>query len=310
MPFLNNNKFKEIRNEANNGNEKALKVLQALRQGNQEDLDRLVQEYYAIAIKSPILENKTIEKPVLEKEPMVIENKEIENEDKEIEKAERIEENEKIEEIEEKLDQVQEQEPQQDNVEVEDLTDVLDKETEGLFDENEIEAMDFAKYLGNKRRDLARINKTSDYFKAFNPGSRANYIASKKEAYKNKFGDAFHDINSLYNDYDKSIDAYTQSVNDMLDDEQEMNVSVMGNAYNEIIDNNGIMHCFGRYWDEEDTQHIVEDLKPLVEKYGKKNVIAALNVLKTDNNNFRDYKVGQINEEIERYNKFLDKILK
>ena len=52
------------------------------------------------------------------------------------------------------------------------------------------------------------------------------------------------------------------------------------------------------------------DLKQLVVKYGKKNVLAALNVLKTDNNNYRDYRIGQINEEVERYNKSLDKILK
>ena len=48
MPFLNNAKFKEIRTAAGNGDEKAKMVLQALRQGGQEDVDRLVQEYYSI----------------------------------------------------------------------------------------------------------------------------------------------------------------------------------------------------------------------------------------------------------------------
>ena len=80
--------------------------------------------------------------------------------------------------------------------------------------------------------------------------------------------------------------------------------------YNDIMDNNGIMHSFGRHWDDVDTAHVIDDLKILVEKYGKKNVLAALNVLKTDNGNFRDYRLGQINEEVERYNKSLDKIFK
>ena len=96
----------------------------------------------------------------------------------------------------------------------------------------------------------------------------------------------------------------------MLDDSVEIDVNTMGNAYDEIMDNNGIMHSFGRHWDEVDTGHVIDDLKHLVAKYGKKNVLAALNVLKTDNSNFRDYRLGQINEEVERYNKSLDKILK
>jgi len=283
MPFLNNAKFKELRTAAGDGNEKAQMVLQALRQGKQEDVDRLVQDYYSV----PQVETT----PVVEEQNIVSE-----------EVSTPVEEN--VQPVEENAN-IADSVPQ-----IEDLTDVLDKETDGLFDENEIEQIDFAKFLGNKRRDGIRAKKNAEYFNAFNPESRANYIEKKKNDYKSKFGDSLHDIDRQFTDYDKSIDRYTQGVGDMLDDEVEMNVDVMGNAYDEIMDNNGIMHSFGRFWDDVDTGHVIEDLKALVAKYGKKNVLAALNVLKKDNSNYRDYRLGQINEEVERYNKSLDKILK
>ncbi len=286
MPFLNNAKFKEIRTAAGNGDEKAKMVLQALRQGGQEDVDRLVQEYYSIPTQD--MNDVPIQ---TEMESAPLENN-----------------------IESNATTVQagEVEPGSEGTvpAVEDLTDVLDKETEGLFDENEIEPMDFSKFLNNKRRDGLRAKKNSDYFKAFNHDSVSNYVNAKKENYKSKFADSLHDIEKQFDDYDKSIDRYTQGVNDLLDDGVEIDTNVAGDAYNEIMDNNGIMHSFGRHWDDDDTNHVIEDLKKLVAQYGKKNVIAALNVLKTDNGNFRDYKLGQINEEVERYNKSLDKLLK
>lgn len=276
MPFLNNSKFKEIRQAASNGDEKALMVLQALRQGSQEDLDRLVGNYYNIPNEEPVPE--PIEEPVEDSNVMPTPQVDIEE--------------------------------QNSIPEIEDLTGILDTETDGLFDENEIEPMNFSNYLSNKRRDLNRARKNSDYFKAFNPEGRENYIVKKKNDYKLKFGDSIHDIDRQFKDYNTSIDKYSQGVNDMLDDDVEMSVDTMGKAYDDITENNGIMHSFGRYWDDDDTNHIIEDLSVLVKKYGKKNVISALNILKTDNENYRDYRLGQINEEVERYNKSLDKILK
>jgi len=287
MPFLNNTKFKEIRTAANDGNEKAKMVLQALRQGKQEDVDRLVEDYYAIP-------QQDMEEVSVQTE---LENNPMENTSESVETPIQVEE------------PAQEEEFTSEPV-IEDLTDVLDKETDGLFDENEIESMDFSKFLGNKRRDGIRAKKNADYFKAFNKDSVANYVNAKKDNYKKKFGDSLHDIDRQFNDYDKSIDVYSQGINDMLDDNVEVDMDVMGNVYNDIMDNNGIMHSFGRHWDDTDTSHVIEDLKELVAKYGKKNVLAALNVLKTDNSNFRDYRLGQINEEVERYNKSLDKIFK
>lgn len=276
MPFLNNMKFKEFREAAANGNEKAKMILQALRQGKQEDVDRLVQGYYEVLVEEPQIVEESQSQEVIEETPQV---------ENEMEPATSI--------------------PQ-----VEDLTDVLDTETDGLFDENEIKGVDFSEFLSNKRRDGNRAKKNADYFKAFNPDGRASYVEKKKNDYRLKFGGSLHDIDRQFKDYDASIDKYTQGVNDMLDDTVDINMDYMNSAYNDITDNNGVMHSFGRHWDDEDTNHVIEDLKGLCAKYGKKNVLSALNVLKTDNSNFRDYRLGQINEEVERYNKSLDKILK
>lgn len=286
MPYLNNAKFKEIKTAAQDGNEKAKMVLQALRQGQQTDVDRLVQDYYSIPVQD--MNDVPIETE-LQDNPM-----------------------ENTAEANATTIQAGEVDPGSDVTVpmVEDLTDVLDKETDGLFDENEIEPVDFSKFLNNKRRDNMRAKKNSDYFKAFNPESVNNYVNAKKDKYKAKFGDSLHDIEKQFTDYDKSIDRYTQGVSDLLEDNVEINTDVANNAYDDITNNSGIMHSFGRHWDEDDTNNVIEDLKQLVAQYGKKNVLAALNVLKTDNGNFRDYRLGQINEEVERYNKSLDKMIK
>ena len=278
MPFLNNAKFKEFRTAASNNDEKAKMILQALRQGSQDDVDRLVQEYYNIPSEQ-IINEEVVQEPQ-NQQPIEMQEEVIQS-------------------------NMNDDVPQ-----IEDLTEVLDNETDGLFDENEIEPVDFNKFLSNKKRDANRAKKNNDYFKSFNPESRANYIEKKKNDYKLKFGDSIHDIDRNFADYDKAIDVYSQGVNDLLDDNIDMDVNAAGNVYDEITNNNGIMHSFGRHWDENDTSHIIDDLKDLVQKYGKKNVLAALNILKTDNSNFKDYRLGQINEELERYNKTIDKILK
>lgn len=295
MPFLNNNKFKEIRTAAGNGNEKAQMVLQAFRKGNQDDVDRLLNDYYAIPQENNVQNQAEI---VTENQPVQAQAQ------AELESVATPEGSQPV-------DSGMSVQPDLGTEPVvEDLTEVLDKETDGLFDENEIEPMEFSKFLSNKRRDGMRAKKNADYFKAFNPESMTNYINAKKDKYKAKFGDSLHDIDRQFSDYDKSIDLYSQGINDLLDDGVEIDTNIAGDAYNDIMDNNGIMHSFGRHWDQEDTSHVIEDLKQLVAKYGKKNVLAALNVLKTDNGNFRDYRLGQINEEVERYNKSLDKMLK
>ncbi len=281
MPFLNNKKFQEIKKSAGDGNEKASMVLQALRQGTQDDVDRLVKDFYAVPDLEPIVE---IEEPVCEEKPAIG--------------------SEKTETICEASESAHATYP------TIDLTDVLDKETDGLFDENEIDNINFSDFLNNKRRDNNRLRKNAEYFNAFDSEGRKKYAQEKKDNYKSKFSNSVHDIEKQFNDYDKSIDKYSQSVNDLLDDEENVNIDTMSEVYNSIIDNDYLMHGFGRYWDDDDTSKMIEELKSLVIRFGKKNVLSALNVLKNDNSNFKDYKLGQINEEVERYNKSLDKILK
>jgi hypothetical protein len=55
---------------------------------------------------------------------------------------------------------------------------------------------------------------------------------------------------------------------------------------------------------------MMEKLKGLIANYGKQNVMAALNTLNSDNNNYRDFLNNQIDTEISRYSKSLEGLLK
>lgn len=280
MAFLNNAKFKEIRESAKNGNEKAQMVLQAMiKGGNQDDVSRLVDSYYQIDEDKPILdENLT-----------------------------RIEESPVPEEI-------PEMEPVQPNAGtvpvVEDLTEVLDGELEGIVSGEEIKDTSFKDFLGNKKTDGLKAKKTADYFRAYDPDGRANYLNSKISNYKDSFNGRLKDINRSYKDLDGSLSKYSQSVNDMLDDGVELDMNIASEAYDKITDNHDMMLGLGRGHDEEDFGAVVEALNFLTKQYGKKNVIAALNTLKSDNNNYRDFRNNQIDSEIQRYSKSLEKLLK
>lgn len=268
MPFINNQKFNEIRNAAKNNNPKALEIMQVMQKnGSQDDINRLIDSYYGI--ETPLQQPQ----PQLQQQP--------------------AEEN------------IPLSEPQ----EVPDITELLDGETDGLFDENDIDYEDFSTFLNNKKRDNLRAKKNLDYFSAFDPQGRNNYVEAKKEAYKSKFGDKVHDIERKYDDYDKALGLYVQGVNDSLDDDLGFDANQVDGAYNEIIGNNSIMHSFGRHWDNVDTSHIIDDLKQMCAQYGKKNILAALNTIKNDNVNYRNYQLGKINQEVDRYDKILDKTL-
>ncbi len=274
MAFINNKKFNEIMKAGKNNDEKALLVLQAYRNGDSQDnIDRLVNDFYAVPSAEP-----TVVEPE-EAPEMEIETPQVEVEEGDVVKP------------------------------ICDISDVLNKECEGLFDENEIEDITFGDYLANKKRDNNRARKNLEYFSGFDLGGRESYVSNKKEAYKNKFDNNVKDIERKFNDYNKSIDGYIQGVTDTLDDDVELDMNQADLSYNDIVDNENVMHSFGRYWDEEDNNSVIEILKALCEKYGKKNVLAALNVLKADNENFKNYKNGQINQEVERYGKALDKAL-
>lgn len=294
MAYINNTKFKEIFKASKEGNEKAKEILQAIRKnGSQGDLDRLLEEFYNI--------------PVVEKEePIVEEKKDIVEQDI---PAEIIEDEGDVKgdvktEVETKEESNETKEP------AEDISSILDKEFDGLIDENNLDEISFADYLGNKKRDGIRSKKNADYFKAYDPEARETYMNNKIDSYKNKFNTRLKDIDRHYKDVDNAINTYSGNINTLLDDDVELDMAKVNDAYNDLTENEPIMHGFGRVWDEDDTNEVVNALKELISKYGKKNVISALNTLKNDNSNYRDYLTNQIDTEISRYSKNIEGLLK
>ena len=279
MAFLNNQKFKEIREAAKNGNEKAAMVLQALIKGNQSDVERLVENYYAIEDPRPIIEDdlvKMSEEPTPEAVPEA-----------------------------EVVQPMAGTEPV-----IEDISGLLDKDLDGIISEQEIAELSFQDYLSNKKSDGLKLTRNADYFKAYNPEGRQAYLEKKIGDYKKSFNPKLKDIDRQYKDLDNSLGKYSQSVNDMLDDEIELDMNSANEVYNNITSDHDTMLGLGRGHDEEDYNAVVGRLSELIAQYGKKNVVAALNTLRNDNNNYKDYKNNQINQEIQRYSKNLENLLK
>jgi len=277
MPYIPNNKYKEIYQSSRDGNGKALAIIQALRKGNpQEDLDQLLNAYYDIPaqVQDDVVEDGVVKDDVVEDE---------------------IIENEPIEPIEDK---------------VIDMASVLDKETEGLFDENEINGIGFDEFLANKSKNTLRGKKNADYFKSFNPQDRANYLNSKIDNYKAKFDGNLSDIERKYNDMVLSLDAYSKDVALMLDDDIDLDMNKTASCYDDLINDKNTMRSFGRFWDQNDNQIMNDKLSSLKDTYGKQNVIAALNTLRNDNDAYRDFSNNQIDQEISRYSKSITDLLK
>ena len=284
MAFINNKKFAEIRNAAKNGDEKALKVLQAMRKMQpQADIDRLVEDYYAIP--APAVE-ETPETPAV-------------TDDLSLDDASVV-------------DSVISADIADSDGDVTTITYNLDditKDMDGLIDEDEIEDMSFSDFLADKKRNMTRARKNADYFKMYDNDSRSKYAADAVAKYKAKFGDLERDIDRRNKDTMTALGMYEQSVGDELDDEVELSADNADKAYSDLIDNSGAMHSFGRYWDEEDKANVVTELKALIGKYGKKNVLAAINTLKSDNENYKSYMHNKIDTEVGKYSKNLENLL-
>ena len=133
---------------------------------------------------------------------------------------------------------------------------------------------------------------------------------SKTQAYNDKFNNARNDIERNFRDHNKALEGYSQNVMNMLDDDFELDMNGASSAYDELTSNEGAMKSFGRHWDDFDNENMLNTLRELVVKYGKKNVIAALNTLKSDTNNYRNHRLGQIDTETNRYQKSLANLLK
>lgn len=284
MAFINNKKFAEIRNAAKNGDEKALKVLQAMRKMQpQADIDRLVEDYYAIP--APAVE-ETPETPAV-------------TDDLSLDDASVV-------------DSVISADIADSDGDVTIITYNLDditKDMDGLVDEDEIEDMSFSDFLADKKRNMTRARKNADYFKMYDNDSRSKYASDAVAKYKAKFGDLERDIDRRNKDTMTALGMYEQNVGDELDDEVELNADNADKAYSDLIDNSGAMHSFGRYWDEEDKANVVTELKALIGKYGKKNVLAAINTLKSDNENYKSYMHNKIDTEVGKYSKNLENLL-
>lgn len=284
MAFINNKKFAEIRNAAKNGDEKALKVLQAMRKMQpQADIDRLVEDYYAIP--APAVE----ETP---ETPAVADNLSLDDASV--------------------VDSVISSDIADSDGDVTTITYNLDditKDMDGLIDEDEVEDMSFSDFLADKKRNMMRARKNADYFKMYDNDSRSKYAADAVAKYKAKFGDLERDIDRRNKDTMTALGMYEQSVGDELDDEVELSADNADKAYSDLIDNSGAMHSFGRYWDEEDKANVITELKALIGKYGKKNVLAAINTLKSDNENYKSYMHNKIDTEVGKYSKNLENLL-
>lgn len=286
MPFIVNNKFKEIMAAGKNGNTKAQEIIQGMRKGiSQADIDRLVEEYYNVGVPND-------EKPI---EAMVPEEALVENGVENFEETQNIAD-------EGVFEEVAAQSP--------DYISALTDDMDGLLDENEIDDTTFGDFLKNKSRDTLRARKNADYFKAYSPEDRESYMNTQIENYKGKFNTRLKDIERRHRDMDGAISTYAQRANTALDDDIGLDVNTTSEAYDSIVNDENIMHGFGRGWDEQDTTEVMNALSQLMVKYGKQNVIAALNILRSDNNNYRDYLNNQVDEEIGRYSKSISSLLK
>lgn len=296
MAFINNKKFAEIRTAAKDGNEKALMILQAMRKLQpQADIDRLVEDYYAIPEEPQIQPVQGENYNVAEEQPK-----------------------EEVSTVSDALDDVLSE-----DLSVNETTDIPDldgdvqsysldditKDMDGLIDEDEIDDMSFADFLSDKKKNLKRAKKNADYFKMYNDDSRKQYSLNAVDKYKAKFGDLERDIDRRNKDTATALGLYEQSVADSLDDDIELNADNADKAYSDLTDDSGAMHAFGRYWDDDDKANVIEALKVLIGKYGKKNVLAAINTLKSDNENYKSYMHNKIDTEVGKYSKNLENLL-
>lgn len=319
MSFINNKKYKEIREASKNGNEKARAIMQALYRSEKQDaLDRLLDDYYGVNVQEPIVaEEQNFEERIdtessFEKEQPVMEEKEKEvpMPSEEVLVEEELHE-EKVPEYVE-TGNIEESSEDSSNTAMfdGDLMDALTKDMDGILDTNDFEDLSFCDFLKNKKRDALRAKRNADYFKAYNPEFRHLFMEKNINDYKKGFDGKLKNIERRFNDYDKSLTGYSDGLKMILDDDVELNMDNVGSAYDEFVDNENVMNSFGRYWDESDNSVIREELANLVAKYGKKNVEAALNTLRNDNENYKNFLNNQVDSEIDRYSKSLEKILK
>lgn len=286
MYIINNKQFHEIYGAAKNGDEKAKAIIEKYSQGDDYDaVKRLVDDYYGHGKEEePEQESEPEEKDEPEQKPggdsITGVNQAKQAEDVLAGKA-----------PEENLS------PQP-----VDITELLDRETDGLIDDDEVEDMSFDEFMDKKKRDAERAKKNHDYFSAFDPEGKAAYLKKKEDDYGHSFDVRRKDIERNHRDIDGAISAYTQMVGDQPDDGIKTDMGVVDKAYGDIVGTVGKSHSFGRSWDEDDMNEVKEQLMALMKQYGRSNVIAALNILKGDNDAYRDHRNNCIDKAIKDHN--------
>lgn len=299
--FINYRKLKELREASKNGNEKAKAIIDKYMDANpdMDSIDRLLDDYYSeapIETLGEIEPNRQVEAPV-EPEPQpeaVEEEAEAQAEAVGSEIGE--------------VDPISEQ-GMPEAVEV-DISEELDRELDGILDVEDVKDYSFRDYLGDKRKNGLKAKKDAAYFKAFDQGGRESYLNRKKDEYAHSFDGRLRDAERAHGDLENAIGGYGQMLTDMPDDDAEIDVSVATKAYDDLTGDDVSMGAFGRSWDERDQETIKASLSALVAKYGKKNVVAALNTLREDNNAWHDETRGRIESSISRYGKSLESLLK
>lgn len=188
--------------------------------------------------------------------------------------------------------------------------DDIEREMDGLIDDDEFDDESFDDFLKKKKINANRALKGADFFKSFDEGHRGRFSQNKKEAYARSFDGRMGKIDRKARDNANAISSYLTRVSDYPEDEFELNQESINGAYGGIVDNDIAMGAFGRSWDENDETVMTDILSNLVSKFGKKNVIAALNVMSDDNTAWSDNARERIKTSIERYGKSLDSLLK
>lgn len=197
-------------------------------------------------------------------------------------------------------------EPSETSEEGVDISEDLDKELDGLIDDDEIDEDDFKTFLKKKRNSSNRAKKDAGYFAAFDSNGRKKYYVKKTDEKAHQYDDKKRDIERAFNDMSAAIGKYIESVKKLPNDEIEYDFTSADGAYDGIIK---IGSSFGRGWDEQDVSQVISELGKLTKKYGKKNVLAALNLVSEDNLAFRNGKISSIDKSVKKYGDSLKKLI-
>lgn len=305
--IIKNKDFKALSDAAKSGNQKALGILEKYQSKdgslNQESLDKLIEEFY-LPESEPISEQQETA-PAEEEIPNPIKDEPEEPEPISL-GVSVVEPITSHLEYSESPDSLASDKP----LPTVDISKMLDDDLEGLIDKLDIPEMSFRDFISNKKKDGLRAKKNHDHFSTYDADGRANYLTSKTDEYSHSFDNKRKDNDRKFRDMDGAISAYIFSVNGLPDDGSEMDDAKVSELYNKITDDDSIMGAFGRSWDADDDAAMKATLETLVQEYGKANVIAVLNSLKSDNGAYHDFRNGQIDQETKRYGKSLEELLK